>query len=93
MPHDFTTDLDVRGATALIAQQMLLKRFDSMPEGQSFQLQGDHDPKKLQDLLQMRLRDDFTWTSLEAGPAVWRVQIAKHAPVSSHCCSGGACGG
>lgn len=92
MSDDFAT-IDIRDTTALAGAQRLLQQFEQMEEGRSFQLLSGHDPKSLRGQLQVRAGDGFTWKSLEAGPAVWRVQVGKVAEGASGCCSGGACCG
>jgi uncharacterized protein (DUF2249 family) len=93
MSTDFATTIDIRDTPPLKRQQLLFNRFDILQRGQSFELVTDHDPRRLHDLLQIRSGDGVTWDYLEAGPAVWRVQIGKSAVATSNCCSGGACCG
>jgi len=93
MHTDSTTAIDIRDTSPLNRQQLIFDRFEILQQGQSFQLLTDHDPKHLHELLQIRSGNGFTWDYLEAGPAVWRVQIGKSAVASGNCCSGGACGG
>jgi len=93
MSADFETTIDIRGTTRLKRQQLMFNRFEMLQQGQSFHLLTDNDPKNLHEQLQLRSGDGFTWAYLEAGPAVWRVQIGKSAVASGNCCSGGACCG
>lgn len=93
MSNDFTTTIDIRDTTPLRRQQLMLNRFEILQQGQSFQLLTDLDPTDLHEQLQICSGDGFTWDYLEAGPAVWRVQIGKSAVASGNCCSGGACCG
>lgn len=93
MSTDLTTTIDIRDTAPLKRQQLMFNRFETLQQGQSFQLVTDHEPKRLHEQLQIRSGNGFTWDYLEAGPAVWRVQIGKSAVASGNCCSGGACGG
>lgn len=93
MSTDFATTIDIRDTTPLKRQQLMFNGFEALQQGQSFQLLTDHEPKNLREQLQIRSGNGFTWDYLEAGPAVWRVQIGKSAVESGSCCSGGACCG
>ena len=93
MSTDLTTTIDIRDTAPLKRQQLMFNRFEILQQGQSFQLLTDQDPKHLHEQLQSRSGNGFTWDCLEAGPAVWRVQIGKSAVASGNCCSGGACCG
>lgn len=92
MSNDFAT-LDVRDASPLGAAQRVLQHFEQLRTGQSCQLLSAHDPKNVRSQLQVRAGGGFSWTTLEAGPTVWRVQIGKVTEGASNCCSGGACCG
>jgi regulator of cell morphogenesis and NO signaling len=56
----------------------IFKHFDALPEGQSFQILNDHDPKPLYYQLLGERGNIFSWTYLEQGPQWWRVQIKKN---------------
>jgi len=69
--------IDVR---SLIPAQRHAKIFQLVGElapGGSFVLINDHDPKPLYYQLEAEHRNQFSWTYLEKGPAVWRVEIGK----------------
>jgi uncharacterized protein (DUF2249 family) len=90
--------LDLRAIAAHERHARVFSQFDALQVGQSLQLQSDHDPQPLRGQFDKRCRGQFAWAALEAGPAVWRVQLtrigAKPAPwTGDSCCSGGACGG
>lgn len=93
MTTDSTSAIDIRDTSPLNRQQLIFDRFVILQQGQSFQLLTDQEPRNLREQLQIRSGNGFTWDYLEAGPAVWRVQIGKSAAASDSCCSGGACGG
>jgi len=40
---------------------------------------NDHDPKPLYYQLEAEYPKQFSWTYLESGPTVWRVEIGKFA--------------
>ena len=91
MSAEFATTLDIRQIAPHQRHPMIFNSFETLEPGQSLQLINDHDPKPLYDQFQMKSGDAFSWTYLEAGPEVWRVQIGKAAAATSDCCSGGAC--
>ena len=45
--------------------------------GRSFILVNDHDPKPLYYQLEAEYPKQFSWSYVESGPTVWRVEIAK----------------
>ena len=70
-------EIDVR---SLIPAQRHAKMFQLVGElaaGTSFVLVNDHDPKPLYYQLEAEHPNQFSWTYLEKGPAVWRVEIGK----------------
>jgi uncharacterized protein (DUF2249 family) len=75
--------------------------FDALTVGQALQLVNDHNPQPLRYQFEDRANGQFEWVALEAGPAVWRIQITRVADAarpsaaakSDSCCSGGACCG
>lgn len=71
---------DVVDVRTLIPAQRHAKIFelvnDLTPES-SFILVNDHDPKPLYYQLEAEYPKQFSWTYLERGPEVWRVEIGK----------------
>ena len=57
----------------------LLRRFDALQPLQSFVLVTPEEPTSLLQRLQQERRGLFQWASLEAGPPVWRIEIARRA--------------
>lgn len=55
----------------------IFRTFDSLRPGEAFEIINDHDPLPLFYQFQMERPDRFTWSKLENGPEVWRVQIGK----------------
>lgn len=88
-----TTHIDLRTVAPQERHPLVFSAFENLPLGASFALTNDHDPQPLQQQLQARYGDEFSWIYLESGPLVWKVQISKAAVASSNCCSGGACCG
>lgn len=93
--------LDLRTIAPRERHPLIFGRFAALATGQSLQLLNDHNPQPLRAQFEDRVVGEFEWATLEAGPAVWRIQITRvaHAaarPVSAggdSCCSGGACCG
>jgi len=98
MGTEIASTLDVRQIPPPQRHAQIFGRFDALQPGQALQLVNDHDPLPLRWQFEDRLRGSFDWTYLEAGPALWRVQIGKLKAKPSgwgedSCCSGGACSG
>lgn len=90
--------LDLRQIAPRERHALIFGRFDALQPGQSLQLLNDHDPRPLRYQFDDRVGGQFGWTALEAGPAVWRVQITRTGPraavrAGDSCCAGGACCG
>jgi uncharacterized protein (DUF2249 family) len=45
--------------------------------GAAFILVNDHDPKPLRYQLEAEYPQQFSWTYMEKGPDVWRVEIGR----------------
>ena len=93
MSAQFSTTLDLRQTELRERHSLAFGSFESLLPGQSLQLINDHDTRPLYDQLRSRCGDSVTWSPLESGPALWRVQIGRKASDSANCCSGGACCG
>lgn len=77
MTNASETVVDVR---MLVPAQRHAKIFELVGEltaGTSFILVNDHDPKPLYYQLEAEHPKQFSWTYLERGPQVWRVEIGK----------------
>lgn len=89
--------LDLRQIAPPQRHPLIFSTFAALLPGQSLELINDHDPRPLNAQFQMRAPGQFSWSYLEQGPQVWRVQIGKSAAAvvaaSGGCCSGGACCG
>jgi uncharacterized protein (DUF2249 family) len=94
-------ELDLRTVAPRERHPLIFGRFDALATGQALQLVSDHNPQPLRYQFEDRAPGQFAWAVLEAGPAVWRIQItrialAAAAPAGARgdsCCSGGACCG
>lgn len=93
-----TTCIDLREIAPRDRHPLIFSGFDALEVGEAIELVNDHDPVPLRYQFEDRWPGGFAWSTLEAGPDLWRVRIAKvkavAVPVSADsCCSGGACCG
>lgn len=70
-------EVDVRSLIPVQRHQKIFQLVDALAPGASFVLINDHDPKPLYYQLEAEHPKQFSWTYLEKGPAVWRVEIGK----------------
>ena len=52
---------------------------NALEGGAAFTIINDHDPKPLHYQLQAEYPGQFSWTYLESGPEVWRVELGRQA--------------
>lgn len=79
---DTSSNADIIDVRMLIPAQRHAKIFElvaALTPGGAFVLVNDHDPKPLYYQLEAEYPGQFSWTYLEAGPEVWRVEIGKKA--------------
>lgn len=57
----------------------LLRNFDALAPGESFELRSDHPPRPALAQLQRDRPRLFEWSPLQAGPELWRTQITRRA--------------
>ena len=96
-----TSVLDIRSIAPRERHPLIFACFAALATGESMQLVNDHNPQPLRAQFEDRALGQFEWTALEAGPAVWRIQITRVAAASTpvalaqgdSCCSGGKCCG
>ena len=90
------TEIDVRTIPPYERHARIFGQFDDLEVGQALVIVNDHDPVPLRRQFEGRTPGQFNWSYLQAGPALWRVQIDKVAGAAAEsgggCCSGGACG-
>lgn len=70
--------VDVRQLPPAQRHQKIFQLVNELTVGRSFILVNDHDPKPLYYQL-AEYPKQFSWTYVESGPAVWRVEIGKRA--------------
>ena len=71
--------VDVRVLAPAQRHATIYQLVNEMTAGAAFTLVNDHDPKHLYYQLEAEYPKQFSWTYLERGPAVWRVEIGKPA--------------
>jgi uncharacterized protein (DUF2249 family) len=69
--------VDVRTLVPAQRHARIFQLVDELAAGAAFTLVNDHDPKPLYYQLEAEYPHQFSWTYLERGPDVWRVEIAK----------------
>ena len=69
--------IDVRSLIPMHRHQKIFELVDQLVPGKGFVLINDHDPKPLSYQLEAEHPGQFSWTYLESGPEVWRVEIAR----------------
>ncbi len=72
-----TRTLDVRVIPPREKHPTIFSTFSELAPGESFVLVNDHDPKPLRYQFEYEHAGQFGWEYLEAGPAVWRVEISR----------------
>lgn len=70
-------EMDVRSLVPAQRHEKIFRRIDELAFGASFVLVNDHDPKPLYYQLEAERPKQFSWTYLEKGPGVWRVEIER----------------
>jgi uncharacterized protein (DUF2249 family) len=75
--HAETNEVDVRTLVPMQRHQKIFELVDQLAPGGKFVLVNDHDPKPLYYQLEAEHPQQFSWTYLERGPEVWRVEIAR----------------
>lgn len=75
-PNDASV-IDVRELPPAQRHQKIFQLVNELAVGRSFILVNDHDPKPLYYQLEAEYPKTFSWTYLDTGPTVWRVQIGK----------------
>jgi uncharacterized protein (DUF2249 family)/hemerythrin superfamily protein len=79
MTHLVTAEraLDMRNLPAVAAAAEALARFDTLAPGERFVLFGTDDGAEILRRLQADRAGLFEWSPLEAGPSLWRTEIAR----------------
>lgn len=74
-----TATLDVTQIEPRLKHPTIFEHFDSLVQGEGFEILNDHDPKPLYYQLLGERGNIFTWEYVENGPEWWRVRIHKPA--------------
>ncbi len=69
--------LDVRPIVPREKHPAIFAMFDSLANGEAFQLINDHDPKPLYYQMSAENPNEFEWEYIEQGPETWKVNIKK----------------
>lgn len=69
--------VDTRTDPTLSCADQVGRAFAELIAGDHFMLLSDHDPTPLRYMLNAERRGEFTWTSLQEGPDVWRVWVGR----------------
>lgn len=69
--------VDVRMLVPGHRHQKIFQLVDNLQPGKAFVLVNDHDPKPLYYQLEAEYPRQFSWTYVEKGPEVWRIEIEK----------------
>ena len=72
-----TSEIDVRSLVPAQRHAKIFELVGQLAPGGSFVLVNDHDPKPLYYQLEAEHPQQFSWTYLEQGPQVWRVEIGR----------------
>ena len=75
----FPSFIDVRIVPPGQRHPRIFARAQALGVGESFTIINDHDPKPLHYQLQAEYPGQFSWTYLESGPEVWRVELGRQA--------------
>ena len=70
-------EIDVRSLVPAKRHEKIFQLVEELVPGESFVLVNDHDPKPLYYQLEAEYPPQFTWSYVERGPTVWRVEIGR----------------
>lgn len=70
-------EVDVRALVPMKRHETIFRLVNELAPGASFVIVNDHDPKPLYYQLEAEYPQQFSWTYLEKGPLVWRVEIGR----------------
>ncbi len=71
--------IDVRAIPPRERHPTIFAMANALPVAQSFVIINDHDPRPLHYQLQAEYPGQFSWSYLEVGPEVWRVELGRQA--------------
>ena len=70
-------ELDVRTIPPPERHRRVFETFDNLPDGSSFVLVADHEPRPLFYQFRAERAGEFTWTPIEKGPELWKVRLTR----------------
>jgi uncharacterized protein (DUF2249 family) len=76
------TEIDFRNLNSAQRRTKAFRIAGDLRAGESFVLVSDHDPMPLYSQIQTRHPGEFSWSYLERGPSIWKVEIAKQFKVA-----------
>lgn len=76
-PTPVAPEIDVRPLVPAQRHARIFELVAALTPGGAFVLVNDHDPKPLYYQLEAEYPRQFSWTYVENGPRVWRVEIRK----------------
>ncbi len=71
------SELDVRQLRKPQKHPTIFAAYRELPEGDSFVLVNNHDPKHLHEEFEADFSGSYSWDYVESGPTVWRIRIGK----------------
>jgi len=71
--------IDVRTVPPRERHPRIFALANALEIGDAFVIVNDHDPMPLHYQLQAEYPGQFSWTYLESGPEVWRVELGRQA--------------
>lgn len=72
-----SSQIDIRNLMPAKRHAKIFELISQLAPGVSFVLVNDHDPKPLYYQLEAEHPKQFSWSYLEKGPQVWRVEIGR----------------
>lgn len=77
MPQSSPSEIDVRSLVPAQRHRRIFEMINELAIGGTFVLVNDHDPKPLYYQLEAEYPHQFSWTYLERGPEIWRIEIGR----------------
>ncbi len=77
MPQSSPSEIDVRSLVPAQRHRRIFELINELAIGNTFVLVNDHDPKPLYYQLEAEYPHQFSWTYLERGPEIWRIEIGR----------------
>lgn len=71
---------DLRPLAPAQRHQLAFQCFDTLAEGEAFELVNDHEPRGLLMQFHANRPQSFGWQVVQADPGYWRIRISRAAP-------------